>query len=96
MPVVKFRADDLPLYYYLVPNRIIIGRHYLSHFTHDNDRELSPTLTTNFKHRKEQHGSDPFKVHTGFIWCQCLAVVALISAPGSHPPPRPLDKWYGL
>ena len=45
-----------------VPNRIIIGRHYLSHFTHDDDRELSPTLTTNFKHRKEQHGSDPFKV----------------------------------
>ena len=31
-----------------VPNRIIIGRHYLSHFTQDDDREPSPTLTTNF------------------------------------------------
>ena len=28
-----------------------------------------PTPTTNFKHRKEQHGLDHFKVHTGFISC---------------------------
>ena len=28
-----------------------------------------PTPTTNFKHRKEQHGSDHFKVHTGVISC---------------------------